>query len=56
MEVVESIVLAAEMLDLSSGVPIVEVSDSVSECMICRCGAIEEHIEPDGDWLSDVLR
>jgi hypothetical protein len=55
-EVVQSIVLATVPLDFGGGVPVIEVSDGVAECVIGRGRAIEQSVEPDRERLGDVAR
>jgi hypothetical protein len=54
-EVPESIVLTMKSFDLSGGVPIVEVGDGATECVEGGSWAIEEGVEPYGEWLRDIL-
>ena len=54
-EVAELVVLATESLDFGSGVPIIEIGNGASECVVGGGWAIEERVEPCGDGLGDVL-
>jgi hypothetical protein len=54
VEVLESVIGASVLLDFGSCVPVVKVCDSVMERVVCGGGAIEESVEPNRDWLSDV--
>jgi hypothetical protein len=53
-EVSESIVLATEALQFGGGIPVIEVSDGVAECVEGRGWADEEGVEPYGKGLDDV--
>jgi hypothetical protein len=44
-EVVELIILSSVVFDFCSRIPIVEVGDGASECMVCGGGAIEKGVE-----------
>jgi hypothetical protein len=55
-EVAESVILMAVSLDFGGGVSVIEVGNGMSKCVVGRSGAIEECIEPGGNWLGDVLR
>jgi hypothetical protein len=55
-EVTESVVLTAELLDFGGGISVVEVGNSVVESVEGGSRAIEEGVEPDGEWFGDVLR
>jgi hypothetical protein len=55
-EVSESVIGMSVPLDLGSRVPVIEVGDGVTEGVVCRSGAVEEGIEPNGDWLGDIGR
>jgi hypothetical protein len=46
-EVAKSVILSSIAFDLCCGIPIVEVGDGVSECVVCGSGTIEECVEPD---------
>ena len=54
-EMAESVVLAAEPLDFGSGVPIIEVGNGVSECVVGGGWTVEEGVEPRGEGVGDVL-
>jgi hypothetical protein len=53
-EVLESIVLATETSNFGGGIPIVEVGDSVAECVEGGGWAIEEGVKPYGKRLRNV--
>jgi hypothetical protein len=55
LEVAESVVLAVELLDFGGGVPVVEVGDGAMESVEGGSGTVEEGVEPNREWLSDVL-
>jgi hypothetical protein len=55
-EVLESIILATEVLQFGGGIPIVEVGDGAVECVEGRGWAGEEGVEPYGKGFSDVRR
>jgi hypothetical protein len=55
VEVVESVVLTAVSLDFGGGIPVVEVGNGVTECVVGGSGAVKERVEPSGNWLGDVL-
>jgi hypothetical protein len=54
VEVLESVVGTSVPLDFSGHIPVVEVSDGAMEGVVCGGRAIEEGVEPNGDWLSSV--
>jgi hypothetical protein len=54
VEMSESIVLATVALQFGSGVPIVEVGNSVSECVESGGWTDEEGVEPTGEGFGDI--
>jgi hypothetical protein len=54
-EMAESVVLAAELLNFSSGIPIVEVGNGASEHVIGGGRTVEEGVEPCGDGFGNLL-
>jgi hypothetical protein len=55
-EVPESVVGALVPLNLGSCIPVIEVGDGAMERVVCGSGAVEEGVEPNGDWLGDIRR
>jgi hypothetical protein len=55
VEVTQAVVVTAVTLDLGECVPVVEVMDGVTERVVGGRGAIEECVEPDGEWIGDVM-
>jgi hypothetical protein len=53
-EVSELVVLATVALQFGSGIPVVEVSDGVTECVESGGWTDEEGVEPYGEGLGDV--
>jgi hypothetical protein len=51
----ELVVLVVVSLDFGGGVPVVEVGNGVSECVVGGSGTVEESVEPGGEWFGDVL-
>ena len=54
-EVSESVVSTPISFNLCCRVPVVEVGDGVMEGVVCGSGTIEEGVEPDGEWLGNVM-
>jgi hypothetical protein len=54
VEVSESVVGTSVPFDFGGCVPVVEIGDGAMEGVVRRSGAIEEGIEPNRDWLSDI--
>jgi hypothetical protein len=53
-EVSESVIGTLVPFNLGSGIPVIEVSNSAMEGVESRGRTIEQGVEPDGGWLSDV--
>jgi hypothetical protein len=55
-EVLESVVSTSVPLDFGGCIPIIEIGDGVTECVVSGSGAVEEGVEPNGDWLGNIGR
>jgi hypothetical protein len=55
-EVAELVVGALISLNFSGCILIVEISDGTMEGVIRGSGAVEEGVEPDREWLGDVVQ
>jgi hypothetical protein len=55
-EVLESVILVAVALQFSGGIPVVEVSDGVTECVEGGGWSDKECVEPYGEGFGDVRR
>jgi hypothetical protein len=55
-EVLESVVSASVLVDFGGCVPVVKVSNGVTESVVCRSGAVEESVEPNGDWCCAAIK
>jgi hypothetical protein len=42
--------------DLGGGVPVIEVGNGTTECVVGGGRAIEQSVEPDRDGVGDILR
>jgi hypothetical protein len=54
MEVSESVVGMSVSFNFGGCVPVVKVRNGVTKGVVCGSGTIEEGVEPNGGWLSDV--
>jgi hypothetical protein len=53
-EMLESVVLSTEVLQLGGGVPVIEVGDGTAESMEGWGWPDEEGLEPAGEWLGNI--
>jgi hypothetical protein len=54
VEVSELVVGASVLLDFGCCIPVIEVSNGATESVVHGSGAVEEGVEPNRHWLSDV--
>jgi hypothetical protein len=56
VEVSESVVSAPVSLNFSGRIPVIEVSNGTTKSVVGGSGAVEECVEPNGEWLGNVGR